>query len=374
MDFNHTEERRMLKDSLARFLEANYSHEQRIKIVDAGKDGSPEVWKSFAELGVIGALFSEEQGGFGGGGFDIAVIFEELGRVASVEPLLQSALLGGRLLSELGTPEQKGMIEQIIGGELKVAFAHTEANNRYELDYVDTKVEAAGSGFVLNGEKVVVISGGSADKLIVSADAGGKLGLFIVDGNAKGVTRYSHENFDGVQAAEIKLSNVEVPAENVLGAVGSVLPAIETAVAAGVVALCAEALGAMEAAQALTTEYVRTRVQFGRAIGKFQALQHRLATVLVEIEQVRSAVINAAGNLEKEVAIRERNVSAGKCLVGQISKLVREEAIQMHGGIGMTEEYALSHFAKRLTLIDRQLGDADYHLERITSMIQAEVA
>ncbi|KZL00556.1 MULTISPECIES: acyl-CoA dehydrogenase family protein [unclassified Pseudovibrio] len=374
MDFNHSDERRMLQDTLHRYLSDNYDASQRANSVGHAQGFSEKIWSDFAELGVIGALFAEEHGGFGGSGFDIAVVFEELGRFACVEPLMASGVMSGRLLSELGTEEQKALIGDVIDGELKIVPALEEPQSRYDLDVVETTAERVEDGYRLNGTKSVVIGGPSADKLIVSARGADGLQLFMIDADASGVERYSYPNLDGYHASDIALVNVVVPASACLGASEAVLSALEAARAAGVIALCAEAVGAMEAAKDLTVEYLRVRTQFGRALGKFQALQHRMSTVLIEIEQARSALINVAGHLSAEPFQRDKHVSAAKNLIGRVAQLVCEETIQLHGGIGMTEEYALGHYAKRLMMIDHQLGDVDYHLERFVGAMQREAA
>ncbi|GHB47410.1 acyl-CoA dehydrogenase [Pseudovibrio japonicus] len=374
MDFNHSDERRMLQETLHRYLSDNYGVEQRAASVAHSQGYSEKVWGDFAELGVIGALFEEADGGFGGSGFDIAVVFEELGRFACVEPLMASGVMAGRLLSALGSDEQKALIGDVIAGQLKVVPALEEPQSRYDLDAVETTAEQVDGGYRLNGTKSVVMGGPSADKLIVSARCADGLMLFVLDANANGVERYSYPNLDGYHASDVALVNVEVRSTAVLGASEAVLPALEAARAAGVTALCAEAVGAMEAAKDLTAEYLRVRTQFGRALGKFQALQHRMSTVLIEIEQARSALINVAGHLSAEPFLRDKHVSAAKNLIGRVAQLVCEESIQLHGGIGMTEEYALGHHAKRLMMIDHQLGDVDYHLERFVGVMQSEAA
>ncbi|KZL06600.1 acyl-CoA dehydrogenase family protein [Pseudovibrio sp. Ad26] len=374
MDFNHSEERRMLQDTLHRYLSDNYDAKQRAISVGHVQGCSDKIWSDFAELGVIGALFTEEHGGFGGGGFDIAVVFEELGRFACVEPLMASGVMAGRLLSELGSEEQKALIGDVIRGQLKIVPALEEPQSRYDLDAVETTAEPVEGGYRLNGTKSVVIGGPSADKLIVSARDAEGLQLFLVDADASGMERYSYPNLDGYHASDIALVNAVVPASACLGTSKAVLPALDAARAAGVVALCAEAVGAMEAAKDLTAEYLRVRTQFGRALGKFQALQHRMSTVLIEIEQARSALINVAGHLSAEPSLIDKHVSAAKNLIGRVAQLVCEETIQLHGGIGMTEEYALGHYAKRLMMMDHQLGDVDYHLERFVGAMQREAA
>ncbi len=243
MDFNHSDERRMLQETLHRYLSDNYDVRQRAASVGHAQGYSEKVWRDFAELGVIGALFGEEHGGFGGGGFDIAVVFEELGRFASTEPLMASGVMAGRLLSTLGSDEQKALIGEVIAGQLKVVPALEEPHSRYDLDAVETTAEQVEGGYRLNGTKSVVMGGPSADKLIVSARGPDGLLLFVVDADASGVERFSYPNLDGYHASDIALVNVEVPISARLGGPEAVLPALEAARAAGVTALCAEAVG-----------------------------------------------------------------------------------------------------------------------------------
>lgn len=370
MDFTHTEERRMLGETIARFLADNYTMETRNKLAESDEGFSRDYWARMAELGIIGALFSEEDGGFGGKGFDISAVFEELGRAAVVEPFLQSGVLGGGLIAALGSDAQKAVLESVMAGETLVALAHGEPEGRYELAEVATRAEQEGSGWKLAGQKAVVTSGDSADLLVVSARVSGALddpdgiALFLVDANAEGIERRGYPTMDGGRAAEIALNGVTVEGSALLGKPGAAYEALEAACAAATLAICAEAVGAMEASKELTLEYLRTRTQFGRPIGQFQALQHRMADVLIEIEQARSSVINAAGHLDADRLTRERSVSAAKNMIGRVGKLVAEETIQLHGGIGMTHEYALPHFAKRIVMIDHMLGDSDHHLQR----------
>ena len=364
MDFNLTETRAMLRDTLARFLSDKYDHETRRKLIASGKPFDEDIFAGLAELGVLGAMFTEEQGGFGGTGFDLSVIFEELGRVGVIEPVLPAVLTGG-LIADAG---HQDLVEEIIAGSHIVALAHGEAGARYDLNHV----EATYAGGVLSGTKTHVLNGAQAQSLVVSArERGGiadedGISLFLVPVDAKGVTIVDHINNDGTSGAMVQFDNVALEDEARLGEAGHA--AIEAAVARGLCAICAEALGAMEAAKALTLDYLKERKQFGVPIGKFQALQHRMADMLIEVEQARSAVINCAGNLEKPRNERERHVSATKNLIGRVGALVAEECTQMHGGIGMTDEYALSHFTRRLTMIDHLLGDVDHHLERFIAL------
>lgn len=374
MNFTHTEERQLFKDSVARFIADTYTLEARNKAAETDLGFSAEKWAQFAELGAIGALFSEEDGGFGGAPFDVTVLFEELGRGLVNEPFLATAILGGGLIAELGNAGQKAVIEEVIAGTKQLAFAHGEPKSRYDASHVETTAKKSGDSYVLNGAKAVVLNGGAADLLVVSARSSGAawdedgLSLFLVAPDAEGVSRLSYPSIDGLHAAEIRLDNVTVGTDALLGAEGKAWPAIERTLARANLALASEAIGAMEVARDMTIEYLKTRKQFGIVIGKFQALQHRMATVLLEIEQARSSVINAAGRFDGARVEREKAVSAAKTLAGKIGRLVAEEAIQMHGGIAMTWEYAVGHFAKRLVMIDHMFGDVDYHIARYMAL------
>ncbi len=377
MNFDLTEERQMLQDTLRRFLRDRYDTAARNKILESDSGMSAEIWSELAELGVIGALFTEEQGGFGGKGFDIAVVFEELGRAGVVEPFLDTAVLAGGLIADLGTADQLTHVEELIGGGLQLAFAHGEPTSRYELTQVSSTAIEKADNVVLNGRKAVVVNAEAADMLVVSARESGAQGdadgisLFLVPKDAKGLTVQGYALLAGGRAAEVTLDDVTVPASARLGAAGKAASAIEARVAAANVAQTAETLGAMDTACALTKDYLGTRKQFGRPIGTFQALAHRMADLLIEMEQARSAVIIAAGHLEAERGARERHVSAAKNLMGRVGRLVGEEAIQLHGGIAMTQEYELAHIAKRIIMADHRFGDVDHHLERFIALAAA---
>jgi alkylation response protein AidB-like acyl-CoA dehydrogenase len=374
MNFDHTDDRRMLADSLDRFIAEQYPFNVRDRIArsDAGYDAT--MWSRFAELGTIGALFSEEDGGFGGAGFDIAVVFESLGRGLVVEPFL-GTLVAGRAITLAGTAAQKATLAELIDASVLIAFAHDEPGSHYELSHVATRAEKTASGWVLNGAKSVVALAEHAGRLLVSARTAGEadgeagISLFLAPADLDGIKLRTYPRVDGGRAADITFTNVTLPEDALLGEhAGQAYAVIEQAVGDGVLALCAEALGAMSIAKDHTLEYLRTRKQFGKPIGSFQALQHRMADMLLELEQARSAVINAAANREADRVTRERALSAAKYSIGKIGTRVAEECIQMHGGIGMTWELPLSHYAKRLVMIDHQFGDEDHHLERYIAL------
>jgi alkylation response protein AidB-like acyl-CoA dehydrogenase len=375
MNFDLTDERQMLQDTLRRFLSNRYTTAIRNDILDSETGFSADIWAQLAELGVLGALFSEADGGFGGAGFDISVVFEELGRAGVVEPVLETAILGGGLVAALGDDDQKSLVEEVIGGGLHLAFAHGEPTSRYDLSRVETTAKPESDGIVLNGRKAVVANAEAAGQIIVSAresaaaDDTDGISLFLVPADSAGLGRRGYPMLAGGRAAELTLDGVRLPTSARLGKAGAGFPAIAERIAAANVAIAAETLGAMETATELTREYLMTRKQFGRPIGTFQALAHRFSDLLIELEQARSAVINAAGHLAD--ADRDRQIAAARNLIGRAGRLVAEESIQMHGGIAMTQEYELAHIAKRIVMNDHRLGDTDYHLERFIALSAA---
>ena len=376
MNFQHTDDRRMLADSLNRFVAEQYGFETRDRIAKSPRGCSPELWRQFADLGVIGALFGEDDGGFAGGGFDIAVVFEALGRGLVVEPFLPT-VLAGSAIAHAGNPAHKALLAEIIGGTRIAAFAHAEPAAQHALTQVNTRVQRVGAQWPLDGAKAVVQHAELADVFVVSARGSGAVddeagvALFIVPAGTPGLTLRGYPTIDGGRAAELTLAGVTLGADALLGAEGAGAATIEHSVGKGVLALCAEAVGAMDVAKDATLEYLRTRKQFGVPIGSFQALQHRMADLLVEIEQARSAVINAAAALDADRVTRERALSAAKFTIGRTGTRVAEECIQLHGGIGMTWELPLPHYAKRLVMIDHQLGDEDHHLARFIALGRA---
>ncbi|MGR4871299.1 acyl-CoA dehydrogenase family protein [Variovorax sp. LARHSF232] len=379
MNFEHTEDRRMLADSLDRFIAEQYAFGARDRIAQSNEGFSREHWSQLAEIGALGALFPEDVGGFAGAGFDVAVVFESLGKGLVVEPFL-GALLVGRAIARAGTAAQKEGIAALIDGSTIAALAHEEPGSHYEATRVATRAERSGEGWTLNGAKAVVQQGENARLLLVSArthgaddDAEG-ISLFLVPGDAPGLAWRGYRKIDGGRAAELTLQGVRVGAEALLGAEGAGAAVLEHALGWGLLALAAESLGGMEVAKRDTLEYLRVRKQFGVPIGSFQALQHRMADLLLEIEQARSAVINAAAAIDGGERIgREKALSAAKYSIGRIGTRVAEECIQLHGGIGMTWELPLSHYAKRLVMIDHQLGDEDHHLARYIALGQEAV-
>jgi len=380
MDFRLTDEQRMLQDTVARLVRDQYDFETRQKLAASDEGFSREIWAQYAELGLLAIGLSEDSGGFGGG-VELMLVAQELGRGLTLEPYLATVVLGGSLIDAAGSAAQKeDLLGRVIGGELMLAFAHGEPQSRYSLSEVQTRAERSGDGWKLTGDKAVVLHGDRADLLIVSARVGGELrdrdgiGLFLVDPKAEGVRVRGYQTIDGLRAAEVSLNGVQVGADAVLGEPGQAYPAIERAVDRGIVALCAEAVGAMQVINDLTLDYLKTRKQFGVPIGKFQVLQHRMVDMMMALEQARSMMILAAGRLEADPAERQRVMSAAKHTIGKSGRFIAEQAIQLHGGIGVTWEYSMPHYAKRVVMIDHQLGDTEFHLERFAALMETETA
>ena len=365
MDFSLSEERKMLQETVARFFENNYNDiKKRSEYLDMNDGFSRDFWKESSNLGVISGLISPSFGGLGGSGEDISIIFELIGKSLCIEPFLSSGLLSSTILSSIKNPKTE-LINQIIDGELLVSFAHMEMNNRYDDHFVESKAFFENENWKLNGSKSFVINGDSADKVIISARIEGKIndkngiGLFLVDNNQ--INNRSYNTIDGYRAAELNFDNInaELLCEDDLA-----LKCIIKANSAGALALSAEAVGIMQVCFDLTLDYLKTRKQFGKSIGSFQSIQHRMVDMMLEIEQVRSAVMLASSTFETNSSTRDKNISAAKNLVGRVGKLIAEESIQLHGGIAMTWEYSVAHYAKRLIMIDHLMGDADYHRDR----------
>ena len=383
MDFELTEERRMLADSLTRFLGSRYAFTERDRIAHSAAGFSHTLWQQFGELGTIGALFDPRDGGFGGAGDDIAVVFECLGRSLVVEPFLP-ALVAGHMIATAGGEAQRQWLAPLIAGQSVLTFAHGEPDARYAAARVSARATrergTSGGGWCLDGRKAVVLAGAAADGYVVSARTAGAdddawgISLFLVPRDTPGVSVRDYPLIDGGRGAELTLAQVRLGADALLGGEHEGFPVLEHALGLGLLALSAEALGAMETAFAMTLDHLRTRRQFGVPIGSFQALQHRMADLAIDIEQARSAVINAATALDGQADARASALSAAKFTVGQVGTRLARESVQLHGGIGMTWELPLSHYAKRLTMIDHQLGDEDHHLARYIALRQARAA
>ncbi|MFZ4532531.1 MAG: acyl-CoA dehydrogenase family protein [Alsobacter sp.] len=375
MDFDLTEEQSLLRDSVTRLLADAYDFDARKTITASPEGRSPAVWARFAEMGLLGLPFAEADGGFGGGPVETMIVMEAFGAALVVEPYLATVVLGGGFLRAAGSATQKeALIPGIVAGERLLAFAQTERQARYDLCDIATTARRSGDGWMLEGSKGVVQHGDSADMLVVSArTAGGQrdsdgIGLFLVPADAPGVERRGYPTQDGMRAAEITFSGVQVGPDAVLGDPEGGLAVIARVVDEAMAALCAEAVGAMAQSQALTLDYVKTRQQFGTAIGQFQALQHRAADMFVALEQARSMAMFATMMAhEPDADARSRAVAAAKVQTGRSGRFVGQQAVQLHGGVGMTMEYRIGHYFKRLAMIDTLFGDADHHLARLAT-------
>lgn len=374
MDFKLTEEQQMLQETAARLVRDAYTFDKREKFSASETGFSPEFWQQMGELGLTAIPFPEELGGFGGTGVENMLIMQELGRGITLEPYMESVILAGGLITQLGSDAQKDeLLGAIASGELQAAVALDEPSSHYLLNDVQTTAKQDGGNWTLSGRKAVVIGGHTAGKILVSARTAGDvrdekgISLFIVDPAAAGVTRRTYATVDGRKGCELFLDNAQ---GELLGEAGEAFAAITYQAGRGMAALCAEAIGAMEVACDVTLDYLKQRKQFGVPIGKFQALQHRMVDMRTELEQATSMTILAACVASEEDSIeRTRTLTAAKFLVNRSARKVAEEAIQLHGGIAMTWEYSLAHYAKRLVMISHQLGDDDHHLEAYAKLM-----
>ena len=375
MNFELSDEQQLLADSLRKYLTNDYSFDARTKFVASPTGYSEKTWAAFAEMGLLGIPFAEEHGGFGGNAVDLMSVMEVLGESLVVEPYWTNVGVAGRLVATGGSEAQrKRILPALIQGKQRLAFAHTEAASRYDLRYVGARAKRSSGGFTLEAEKRAVLHAASADTLIVSARTSGGdtdpsgIGLFLVDRGARGVTLKEYRTIDELRAADLWLNDVSVPADAMLGGEGQALGLIEAAADYATALLCAEAVGGIRYANDTTLDYLKTRRQFGVPIGTFQALQHRMVEMVISYEQARSMAclacvkVDAAGAAE-----RRRVISAAKIKVADACRHVSQESVQMHGGMGMTEELKVSHTFRRLTMIAQTFGDAEHHLERFAA-------
>ena len=377
MDFSYSEEQQMLQESVQKFVHKNYDFDTRKKIMASAAGYSAANWQLFAELGWLTVPFNEADSGFGGRAVDLMVMMEEFGRAMLVEPFLPTAILCGGLISELGSSAQKSaLLPQIMGGELQLALAYAEAGSRFNLANVTTTAVRKGDEVILDGTKILVLNGPAAQHLLVTARESGAataaqgISVFLVDSKTAGVSMTKYPTVDGRQAAQIQFKSVRVPVASRLGAAGAALDGLNVVIDRATVAVSAEAVGALEALLRKTVEYSKTRKQFDVPIGSFQALQHRMADMFIECQLARSIVLRAAMILDSKDSAQEKSkaVSAAKCRIGKAIKKVSQEAIQIHGGIGMTDELDVAHLFKRVTAIDLLFGNGDFHAARFASL------
>ena len=370
MDFELSEEQRLLRHSCERYFADHYQFESRQRYAHEPRGWSLIAWKQYADLGLLGLPFAEEYGGSAGGPVETMIVMEQIGRALVLEPYLATVVLGGGFV-RLGGSEamRSNLIPKIAAGELSLSFAHAERQARYDLADVATTARRDGAGFMLDGAKTLVPHGDTAEKFVVSARLAGAqtdrngLALFLIDATAPGVSVRGYPTVDGLRAAEVTLSNVRADAAAAIGEPGAAFPLIERIADNAIAALCAEAVGAMAAMHETTVDYMKTRKQFGVTIGSFQVLQHRAADMLIAVEQARSmAMLATMMAAEDDVRERRAAISAAKVQIGRSGRFVGQQAIQIHGGIGMTMETKVGHYFKRVTTIDATFGDADYHL------------
>lgn len=374
MDFNFTEEQQLIQESVERFIQDEYDFATRRKLAASDDGFSRDNWATFAELGWLGVSFPEEAGGFGGGPVETMIVMEAFGKGLVTEPYLPTVVLAGGLVARHGSDAQKAdILPSIVDGSLMMALAFAEPQSRFTLADVATKAEAAGDGFALTGHKAVVFNAASAGKLIVSARNAGDVrdrdgvSLFLVDGDADGLTRRDYRTVDGLRASEVMLDGVTVGADAVIGPVGGGLPLLEEAVDYGTVAVCAEAVGAMKVLHDTTHEYLKTRQQFGQPIGKFQVLQHRMVDMFIHYEEAKSMALMATLRVGEDAESRARAVSAAKVQIGKSARFIGQESVQLHGGMGMTDELSVGSYFKRLTMIEALFGNTDYHLNKFAA-------
>jgi pimeloyl-CoA dehydrogenase small subunit len=375
MDFSFTSEQDQLRDTVAKLVSQKYDFDTRRKVAKSEAGWRPEMWSQFAELGLLGASFTEAEGGFGSGPIEAMIISEEFGKGLVIEPYLQTVVIGGNFFRHGGTDAQKEEhIAGIIGGETRFAFAYSEPKSRFDLNDISTTAKKDGASYTLNGHKAVVIGAPFATHLIVTArtsgaqrDANG-ITVFLVARNAKGVTTRDYPTVDGLRASEVYFENVAVGADAVIGKVDGGLPLVEKVVDNAIAALCAEAVGCFKVLNEATISYAKQRKQFGQSIATFQVLQHRMVDMFMAAEQASSMTYMVTLKLDEADKARKLAASAAKVQIGKAGKLVSQDAVQIHGGMGMTDELNVGHFFKRVTMIDSQFGNTDWHLRRYTEL------
>jgi len=383
MDFDYTEEQLLLRDSLDRFLQKNYSFEQRRAIVQSREGMSATAWEGFASMGLHGIAIPEEFGGFGGNGVDVMLVMEAFGRALVVEPYLSSTIMAGNTIALGGSDAQRTiLLPRIADGSMKFAFGHGEPGTRYEANRVTTSARRENGMWVIDGAKSVMMHAGLADLLIISARTSGEadspdgISLFFVNPAETGVMGREYPTYDGMRAAEVTFDKVTISPESIIGVLDGGLALLEAVTDRAIAAVCAEAVGCMDALKDATLEYLKTRQQFGVPIGKFQALQHRLVDMLIQIEQSRSMAMLAAVKADAaDASERRRCIAAAKELIGRAGRFVGQQAIQLHGGMGMTDELPVGHYVKRLAAIETLFGDGDLQLDRFAAaQVQAAEA
>jgi alkylation response protein AidB-like acyl-CoA dehydrogenase len=381
MDFNFTEEQSMVRDTVASFLQDKYDFETRRKIVASESGWRADYWQAFAEeLGILGASFSEELGGLGGGAIDNMIIMEEFGKALVIEPYLGTVVIGGGFMKHSGYAGAASVIEGVIAGTTTIAFAYAEPQGRYTWQDLKTTAKKDGSGYVLNGHKAVVVGAPFASHLVVTARTGGAqrdtggVSVFLVDKTLPGIVTRDYPTVDGGRASEVYFENVSIPADALIGEEGGGLPLVNRVLDEAVAAVGAEAVGVLRKLHEGTLDYAKQRKQFGTAISNFQVLQHRMVDMFIEVEQAVSMTYMATIKLDESDAERAKAVSAAKVRIGRACKFVGQNAIQIHGGMGMTDELAIGHYFKRASIIEGLFGSVDHHLKRYEGLSFGQAA
>jgi len=375
MDFNFNEEQTLIQNQVSQFIQRDYEWEKRQALVNSDLGFGQDNWKTFAELGWLGISLSEKSGGFGGSALESMIIMEEFGKGLVVEPFLETVVLCGGLLDASANNEQKKeILEKVISGDVHLALAFTEPQSRFNLHDVTTEAKKDGDNYKINGFKSVVMNGPNANSLLVVARTSGNqldkegISLFLVDPETPGISLRNYPTVDGRRSSEITFENVSVSSHNLIGEEGNSLGQLEKSIDEATLAICAEAVGAMEVLYKTTVEYSKTREQFGQAIGKFQVLQHRMVDMFMEYEQCKSLLYMATIKNVENAEDAKKSISGLKYQVGKAARFIGQQAVQLHGGMGVTEELNVGHFFKRLTTITTIFGNTDYHLKKYSNL------
>ena len=375
MDFTFNEEQSLIQDQVDQFILKEYDWETRQSLSHSDLGFGQENWQKFAELGWLGISVSEDSGGFGGSAIESMLIMEAFGKGLVVEPFLETMIMSGGILDDHGSAEQKSsLLEPAIAGNMQLALAYAEPQSRFNLSDVVTEVKADGDNFILNGYKSVVMNGPSANKIIVSARTSGSqldengITLFVIDSEASGLNKANYKTVDGRRASDLTIENVSVSRDDIVGELDSGYEILDSAIDKAILAISAEAVGAMEVLYKTTVEYTKTREQFGTAIGKFQVLQHRMVDMFMEYEQCKSLLYMATMKHEEGAVDSKKAISGLKYQVGKAGKFIGQQAVQLHGGMGVTDELNVGHYFKRLTTVGTIFGNTDYHLKKYTSL------
>ena len=375
MDFTFNEEQTLIQDQVDQFIQKEYDWETRQSLSNSELGFGDNNWQKFAELGWLGISTSEDNGGFGGSAIESMLIMEAFGKGLVVEPFLETIIMSGGLIDEHGSDQQKSSIlEPAIAGQLHLALAYAEPQSRFNLSDVVTEAKSDGDNFILNGYKSVVMNGPSANKIIISARTSGSqleengITLFIVDGDSQGLNKTNYKTVDGRRASDLTIENVSVSKDDAIGQIDAGFDILDSSIDRAILAISAEAVGAMEVLYKTTVEYTKTREQFGTSIGKFQVLQHRMVDMFMEYEQCKSLLYMATMKHEEGSADAKKAISGLKYQVGKAGRFIGQQAVQLHGGMGVTDELNVGHYFKRLTTVGTIFGNSDYHLKKYTSL------